>query len=67
MVSDNREPAGVRMCPTVPDEEARRIVQQHITTETCFDRQEHGYHKCHNCVHLELARVRRDLVRMPLS
>lgn len=67
MVSDNRERERVRICPTLEGEDARRVVQQHITEETCFDRQQCGYHKCHACKHFEFTRVRRDLVRMPME
>ncbi|MFG0318831.1 MAG: hypothetical protein ACF8XB_16275 [Planctomycetota bacterium JB042] len=67
MVSDNRDRTQFRDCPTREDEgDGGPLVQQHITEETCHQRQERGYHKCHACAWHEAARVKRRLVPIPV-
>lgn len=68
MVSDNRGTFEFRICPTIAsDEPSLPLVKQSITVDTCHRRQERGYHKCHRCTFHEFARVRRDLVPIPLT
>lgn len=67
MVSDNRPRVRFRACPDVEEMTAERpLFQQNITEETCIKRQEKAYHKCHKCVHHEFARVKREILRIPV-
>ena len=47
-------PAGMHTCPTRAD--GKPVLFAHtITPATCSERQDAGYHKCHDCVHARLA------------
>lgn len=68
MVSDNRERTTFRLCPdTVGGAAERPLFQQHISLPTCQSRQSRQYHKCHRCVHAELAFVRPEKFRISMS
>lgn len=67
MVSDNRAGQRYRECPSIPGQRAERpLFQQCVSESTCQTRQDQAYHKCHQCEHQELARVRRDVMRIPV-
>jgi hypothetical protein len=58
-----RPESGPRATPTPPlapalaalPAPALPLMQHHITVDTCERRQDRGYHKCHRCVHQDLA------------
>jgi hypothetical protein len=67
MVSDNRPGVRYRECPSIPGRQTERpLFQQCVTEGTCQRRQDRGYHKCHQCEFQELARVRREVQRIPM-
>jgi len=58
MVSDNRPRIMFRVCPDRGDDgKEQPLMLQHITIDTCERRQDRAYHKCHRCVHQEIARA----------
>lgn len=67
MVSDSGRQVSFRVCPTIESEAQRPLMQQNITEDTCFKRQERAYHKCFRCAFQELSRGKREIAKIRMN